>query len=164
MYICIHTYIHTTTLTSSGLQPCEQCAPGKFAPTVGFQNCLSCPPGTYSGITGATTCSTCPDVTTTNRSGAVSLSDCLSVEKCPKGSYSFGGIVPCKPCPNNTYAKTNGTRVCTPCPPGYITRGTGWTGEGRLTCIDGSRLDMAFEVCLCVCECVCVCVCVHVYA
>jgi hypothetical protein len=96
----------------------------------------------------------------TNRSGATRIEDCISVQKCPKGYYSKGGIVPCIPCPNGTFANATGTRVCHKCPPGYITRGIGWTGEGKFTCIDGTRLEAAFEVCLCMYACMYMYVCV----
>ena len=41
-------------------------------------------------------------------------SECIL--KCPKGSFSVTGLVPCTNCPRNYYSDVDGARTCTSCP------------------------------------------------
>jgi hypothetical protein len=57
----------------------------------------------------------------------VSTSGSSSCLACPRGTYSDHASDTCQQCAINFYNPTEGQGICTPCPPGYNTAGTGST-------------------------------------
>lgn len=109
------------------------CPPGRFAPSAGSQGeCAPCPGGTYSPALGATSCPPCSNTT-------------LPGQACVDGAVDPAG----SPCPAGSFAvlaSATSPPLCTLCPPGTHSAGTGATacspctqGPGRV-CQLGSRV------------------------
>jgi hypothetical protein len=94
---------------ANGRTFCEFCQAGSYKNATGA--CASCPGGKYQNLHGATACKTCP-------AGTSCYSGTSLPEACPPGSYSAkAGAAACTPCPWNTFAGSQGSRKCAPCPP-----------------------------------------------
>jgi hypothetical protein len=78
-----------------------------------METCVPCPKGTYNSKRSQEQCQTCPDDTSTLESGSMSDNECIV--KCPSGSYSSTGLIPCTSCPSNYYNLYNGSTQCEPC-------------------------------------------------
>ena len=87
--------------TVSGVE-CQDCVPGRYAPTAQTDDCLICPPGRFAENSGASSCLDCE--------AEVGL-----------GSGSVEGAAECRSCrvgyfhPGNHTAKKTGHQVCEAC-------------------------------------------------
>jgi len=54
--------------------------------------------------------------------------DRMLVVACRPGTYSVGGLTPCKQCPLGTYQSDYGRTLCLPCGAGIMTSNVGATG------------------------------------
>ena len=96
---------------------CEECAPGRYSPSVDSE-CAVCPNAhTYTDQYAQTTCKSCP-IGTDKHTPDFSTS-CLA---CRKGKYNNEEGKACKFCPEDYYSVATGLTAsdqCTRCPFGY---------------------------------------------
>ncbi|XP_019853361.1 PREDICTED: uncharacterized protein LOC105313106 isoform X2 [Amphimedon queenslandica] len=76
-------------------------------------HCSPCPFNTYQDMAGSGQCKPCPVNHVTFITGAISVDQCT--ELCPVNHNSSNGLMPCRPCPSNTYQPTPGQIECLPC-------------------------------------------------
>ncbi len=98
--------------SSTGLDPCTECSPGRYQPSYGATACLPCAQGSYTDINASTECNMCA----------------------PGSSQSRLGATECELCDYDFYQHMSGAVDCIPCPMATHTRGVGSTNALACEC------------------------------
>ncbi|KAL4240219.1 hypothetical protein ACF0H5_001013 [Mactra antiquata] len=117
---------HTNGVDRTSIEDCLPfwCPAGTIPENLadpGNSPCVSCPANTYRG-THDTSCLNCPTGLVT-----VGQNPTACYQSCSVGQFVNTATNTCEFCPMNTYQSQPGQGLCTPCPNGQHTSGTGST-------------------------------------